>query len=688
MQTTRLELADCIAWGLEKAQAEAVIEGVAEAEKETDAAARWRHLSKEVLRPEFPFALHQELHRRCFADAPGFADGLGTAPVWVPSAQEMDASNIAAACQQLGVVDWHELHALSHEQPERFWPLALKALGIVFATEPSAMLQPATTPDAVRWLPDAQLNVARSALEREGVNDQAAVIFQRPGGAMERRSLAELRVDAMSVAAALAAVGIAAGDAVAIDMPMTYESVAIYLGIVVHGAVVVSIADSFSASEIAMRLRIADAKLIFTQDVIVRGGKRLPLYERVCEADAPRAVVLPAGSGLCLSLRAADLAWLDFLGRATAQAEYGIQGAQAPSNILFSSGTTGEPKAIVWDQVTPIKAAADAWIHQDVRRGDVVCWPTNLGWMMGPWLIYASLLNGASIALYQGSPLESGFGAFVQDAKVSMLGVVPSLVKSWQKSGAMAAYDWSAIRCFSSTGEASTPAQMHWLSARAGYKPVIEYCGGTEIGGGYITGTVVQAQVASAFSTAAVGCKFLLIDEAGAPCESGQIALVPPMIGSSQRLLNRDHEKVYYENMPSGPAGEQLRRHGDEMCRLPGGYYRALGRVDDTMNLGGIKVSSAEIERVCNRAEEVHESAAIAVAPAGGGPAQLVLYAVASEGAAAPELDALRGELQRRIRSDLNPLFKLSEVVLVSSLPRTASNKVMRRVLRAQYVQG
>ncbi|KAE8695043.1 hypothetical protein F3Y22_tig00110745pilonHSYRG00125 [Hibiscus syriacus] len=152
-----------------------------------------------------------------------------------------------------------------------------------------------------------------------------------------------------------------------------------------------------------------------------------------------------------------------------------------------------EPKPIPWTNATPFKAAADAWCHMDIRRGDIVAWPTNIGWMMGPWLMYASLLNGASMALYNGSPLSSGFAMF--DAKVTMLGVVPSIVRTWKSTNCIAGSDWSSIRCsscFSSTGEASNADEYLWLMGRAYYKHVIEYCGGTEIGGGFVYGSFLQ----------------------------------------------------------------------------------------------------------------------------------------------------------------------------------------------------
>jgi acetyl-CoA synthetase len=141
---------------------------------------------------------------------------------------------------------------------------------------------------------------------------------------------------------------------------------------------------------------------------------------------------------------------------------------------------------------------------------------------------------------------------------------------------------------------------------------------------------------------------------------------------------------VYFAGTPRGPAGEVLRRHGDEMRRLPGGFYQALGRADDTMNLGGIKTSSAEIERVLNALDGVRETAAVAVPPPGGGPDRLVVFTVAAPGV---KLDGetVRPLLQEAIKRHLNPLFRVHDVRVVESLPRTASNKVMRRVLRESY---
>ena len=488
------------------------------------------------------------------------------------------------------------------------------------------------------------------------------------------------------VANGLVAQGFSAGEAIALYMPMNLECVAAYLGIIRAGCAVVSIADSFAPPEVRRRLEIADAAGIITVDRFRRGGRDIALYDKVRDAGATRAIVIAKSGREPVDLRSCDLRWQDFLDD---DATFDAAGADPyiVTNILFSSGTTGDPKAIPWTHLTPIKAAMDGHFHQDIQPGDVVAWPTNIGWMMGPWLIYATLINRACIALYEGLPSGRGFTDFVRRAGVSMLGVVPSLVRAWKDSGACDGIDWSMIRTFSSTGEPSNRRDYLWLMSRTGYRaPVIEYCGGTEIGGGHLTGTVVQPASPATFSTPALGLDVVVLDDEGlqvADGEEGELFLVPPAIGLSQELLNRDHDAVYYADCPPGPAGEVLRRHGDQVERLPGGYFRAQGRADDTMNLGGIKVSSLELERVVERHQAVFESAAVAVRPEGEGAERLVVFAVLNEGA---DVAGLRGELGKSLAEELNPLFKIHDLVIVDALPRTASNKLMRRELRAQYV--
>ena len=625
---------------------------------------------------------------------------------------------------------------------------------------------------------------------------------------------------------------------VAIDMPMTPESVAIYLGIIQAGMAVVSIADSFSSQQIALRLDPYSSpspsnrvSLVFTQDFIYRSSntntntKPIPLYQRVVDAIDSinttnstntntntaniQCIVIngfnPNTIPNCL-LRKQDLPWSIITNTdistdinttnsntniSTNTTSYTkIVPSSTISNILFSSGTTGTPKAIPWSHSSPLKSGMDAYFHQDIHPGDRVCWPTNLGWMMGPWLIYASLLNNATMCLYWKSPLEEAFIDFVGEARVTMLGVVPSLVKAWKRRNICITTfnsNWKEIRTFSSTGESSNAEDYNWLRSRAGNgkAPVIEYCGGTEVAGGYLTGTVVQEQRTGLFSTPALGVRLaigsvegLFIDAAngtvcgagidnanGTVCPSelqkentdangtvcrccngtmaaangtvcgsddtvdnsnangtvcgccngtldaangticstqsnangticGEISITSPSIGLSTTLLNRDHYKTYYKGMPVGH-----RRHGDEIERIADNgrvFFRILGRMDDSMNLGGIKTSCIDLEQACNKARGVVETAAIGYSPLSGGPSRLVVFVVLekkseiSENSEISEISEISKsqlilQLRQLVKKHLNPLFSVSDAVVVPSLPRTASNKIMRRVLRDSY---
>ncbi|XP_076913721.1 putative CoA ligase CCL12 [Bidens hawaiensis] len=473
---------------------------------------------------------------------------------------------------------------------------------------------------------------------------------------------------------------------------MTVTAVIIYLAIIYSGLVVVSIADSFAPKEIATRLRVSKAKAIFTQDYIVRGGKNFPLYSRVIEATDCRVIVVPAiGENIDIQLRKQDISWEDFLSstKHLSRPDYCspvYQSADSVTNILFSSGTTGDPKAIPWTQISPIRAASEGWAQLDLQPGDAFCWPTNLGWVMGPIVLYASFLNGATLALYHGSPLGHGFGKFIQDAGVTILGTVPSIVKAWHSTGCMEGLDWTKIKLFATTGEASNVDDDLWLSSRAYYKPVIECCGGTELASSYLQGNVLEPQAFGAFSSPSLTAGVVILDEHGVPYPDdepcvGEVGLFPIYMGATNRLLNADHEKIYFKGMPIY-NGMQLRRHGDIIKRTIGGFYIVQGRADDTMNLGGIKTSSIEIEQVSEQADvSIMETAAVSCQPATGGPELLAIFVVLKQGFNT-QPDKLKMIFSKAIQRNLNPLFKVSFVKIVPEFPRTASNKLLRRVLR------
>lgn len=638
----------------------------------------WGRVSRDILSPDVPFAVHRHLYGLIFRD---WDASQGPPPAWTPNDREISASNIAAFSKKVGLPSAHQLHRWSADNREAFWEQIIASLGIKFKKSPSAVVDLSAGVESPRWLPGARMNIAESCFQAPA--DTPAVLHQAEGGTIEVTTYGALDRLSNRFARGLVASGLPRSASVAIAMPMTLEAVAAYLGIIKAGYAVTSIADSFAPDEIATRVRISSAGAAVTQDVMIRAGKTLPMYQKVVDAGVDRAIVVSSGSGQGVTLRERDVAWDDFIGDDDTFDPVSCDPDDVV-NILFSSGTTGDPKAIPWTHTAPIKCAMDGYLHHDIQPGEVVAWPSNIGWMMGPWLIHASLLNRASMALFYGAPVTREFCEFIQNARVAMLGVIPSIVKAWQSANVVRGLDWSSIRLFSSTGECSNTDDYLYLMSLAGYRPVVEYCGGTEIAGGYISGTIAQPASPATFSTPTFGLDMYILDEDEKPSPSGEVFIVPPSIGLSNKLLNKDHHEVYYANTPRGPQGELLRRHGDEMEQLPGGYYRAHGRADDTMNLGGIKVSSTEIERSLTSLDGIAETAAVAFNPPQGGPSLLVIYAVPSPQASL-ETESLKKDMQRAIASKLNPLFKIHDVVLVDALPRTASNKVMRRLLRDEY---
>lgn len=639
--------------------------------------AAWTELSSKLA--AYPFSLHLQLFTQCY---PRWQEKPESAPAYIPSAESIAASNITSLMKKQGCTNVSDFHAFTVHKREAFWQMMVDQLGIPFDTPYQTLCDLSEGVHAPVWFKGGTLNIINACFQAAG--DATALIYPDKQASLQTMTYAELDSLSNQIANSLAQQGFGSGDTIGIAMPMNHYAVAIYLGIIKLGAVVVSIADSFSAEEIAARLNIAKAKAIFTQDFTYWAGKPLSLYEKVKGAclllsnKATRILIVAHDAEVTIPLREQDCAFEKFL---LADDRFNAVSCDPMSacNILFSSGTTAAPKAIPWQHTTPIKAASDAWLNHNVKPGDVLAWPTNLGWMMGPWVIFASLINKATLALYTDAPKDRAFGQFVQDAKVSMLGVVPTLVSTWRQTQCMEGLDWQHIKVFSSTGECSNAEDMLYLMSLANYKPIIEYCGGTEIGGAYLSSTVVEKNYPALFNGPTMGLDILLIDDQGQVTDLGEVAILPPSIGLSTTLLNANHEEIYYEHMPRSPDGKLLRRHGDQAMRYPGGHYSILGRADDAMNLGGIKISAAELERCLTGIPDILEVAAIAIPPPHNGPSWLIIYAATTGN---PDKTEVIKRMQKKINAGLNPLFKIHDLVFVSELPKTASNKIMRRTLR------
>ena len=288
--------------------------------------ARWREVARRLLRPDHPFALHQLLYEVVY-------DGeLG--PVFFPEPADIEGANATALQRELDLPSYDALFAWSVDEWEVFWHKTVARLGIRLQKPYERFVDLAQGPTAPEWLAGAEMNIAESCFQADG--EQTAIVFQREGGPLEHMSYTALEGLCDRVASGLVAAGFVPGDRIAVDMPMTAEAVAIYLGIVKAGCAVVAIADSFAAAEIATRLKIGSAQAVFTQDVILRGGRELPLYSRLVEAQAPRAIVLSGRVDGTLAICAMVIcAGKIFCGRATVFRRWLVRLMRSPISFFL-----------------------------------------------------------------------------------------------------------------------------------------------------------------------------------------------------------------------------------------------------------------------------------------------------------------------------------------------------------------
>ena len=335
------------------------------------------------------------------------------------------------------------------------------------------------------------------------------------------------------VAGGLAAAGVAEGEAVGVLLPMTVEAVAALLGILRAGCVAVLVAESFAPPEVDRRLRLGGARLVITQEAIVRRGTRLELSSKL--ADCPvRCVVIPIGDGARPPIRPGDLSWDSFLAlpAASNQPPRAVIRRDDPLLLGDDGRTQGDP--------------LDADHPDQGRRRRVPLSGHRAGGRRG--LAHEPGVDDGAMADLRHArqrgddgPLRGpprgpkGSAGFVEGAGVTVLGVVPSLVAAWREGDWPSHFDWDRIKLFSSTGECSRPGDMFYLMSHAGYRPVIEYCGGTEVGGGYLTSSPLLANAPGHFNTVAYGIGMSLRDDSGRPANPGEAFLIGPLGRSLRR---------------------------------------------------------------------------------------------------------------------------------------------------------
>jgi acetyl-CoA synthetase len=366
--------------------------------------------------------------------------------------------------------------------------------------------------------------------------------------------------------------------------------------------------------------------------------------------------------------------------------------AEDPLIILYTSGTTGKPKGIAHTHCSfPIKAAQDMAFGTDVGKGTRISWITDIGWMMGPWLIYGALINGATICIYDGAPdypEADRMWEFCAKHRVEILGISPTLVRALATKGddLPKKHDLSLLRAFASTGEPWNPAPWWWLFEKVGDSkiPIINYSGGTEISGGILMGNPLLPIKPCSFPAACPGIDACVLDDKGEQVESGKVgelAIRKPWIGMARGFWQEPER--YLETYWSRFEGIWV--HGDWAMQDADGHWYILGRSDDTLKVAGKRVGPAEVESLLVAHPNVAEAAVIGVPDEIKGTA-MVAFCVLNRRDADFQSDVLESELKKLVAKDMGKPLAPSRIHFVSALPKTRNAKVMRRVIRSAYL--
>lgn len=552
-----------------------------------------------------------------------------------------------------------------------------------------------------RWCVGGELNIVKSCLDRwedTTVARQPAIIWEGEEGETRELDYADLLVEVERCAAGLRACGYGKGDAIGIHLPMVPETVVALMAVNRIGGVAVPLFSGYGPSAISSRLRDVNAKALITCDAFPRRGKPVNAKTVADEAiaDCPeitRVIVVRRMRVTTPMKPGRDLTWDQLLvtgdraGGAARQAE--PTGAEDPLIAIYTSGTTGRPKGILHTHCGfPVKSAQDMCFGVDVGQGTRISWITDIGWMMGPWLIYGALILGGTIVLYDGAPdypQPDRMWDFCERQKVEVLGISPTLVRALAAHGDqwVEKHDLSSLRIFGSTGEPWNPDPWWWLFETVGKRraPIINYSGGTEISGGILMGNPLLPIKPCAFSAPCPGIAADVVDENGDSirCRVGELVIRKPWIGQARGFWKDDERylQTYWSRFPG------VWVHGDWAMIDADGHWYILGRSDDTLKIAGKRIGPAEVESILVGHPAVVEAAAIGVPDEMKGAALIAFCVPASR----EEVGArLAEELRDIVAAELGKPLRPERIYFVEALPKTRNAKVMRRVIRAAFL--
>ncbi len=642
---------------------------------------------------------------------------------WTPTSDVIERSQLSKFMKQVGVTTWDELYAYSINDVEMFTAEVLRFLDIKFDPPYEKLLDTSDGIEFPKWCEGGGLNITEMCLDRWNdipENRSRDAIVWRPEDPEEEGediTYAELLADVESCAAGLRTLGFAKGDAIGLHLPMIPETVVALLGINRIGAIAVPVFSGYGVEAVASRLKAVGAKGLFAATGFYRRGKMINSLsvsiDAVKTTPSVEHIIVVENYGRIEQVREVDgttvTSYLDLLDRGD-QGEFSGEAAKTsaedPLIILYTSGTTGKPKGIAHTHASfPIKAAQDMAFGTDVGKGTRISWYTDIGWMMGPWLIYGALINGATICIYDGAPdypTPDRMWEFCAKHKVEVLGISPTLVRSLATHGdeLPKKHDLSSLRAFASTGEPWNPAPWWWLFEKVGDSklPIINYSGGTEIAGGILMGNPLLPIKPCSFPAPCPGMDVDILDEDGnsvEPGKVGELVIKQPWIGMARGFWQEKERYLdtYWRRF------KDIWVHGDFAMRDKDNHWFILGRSDDTLKVAGKRVGPAEVESLLVAHPLVTEAAVIGVPDEVKGTA-MVAFAVLNDEVRMrndesedPEpssfiihSSSLAGELRELVARDMGKPLAPSKIHFVSALPKTRNAKVMRRVIRSAYL--
>jgi len=587
--------------------------------------------------------------------------------VWHPPPEVVERANATRLQRRAGVDGWWELVRRSAADPDWFWPLAIEDMRLEFSTPWQRVFDDSRGPEWTTWFTGGRVSIARNCVHRwaERTPDAVAAVGLGEDGSRSELSFAELSHAVTRLAEALVERGVEEGDRVAIYLPMSPD-VAIASHACAHvGAIQVPIFSGFAAPAVKQRLEASEAKVVITRETSMRRGKPVPM----------RSIVEAAGVDVEVVLAPFDLdAYPGELPALEVDSE-------APYLLTYTSGTTGVPKGIVHVQGGFLVSITREVCYQaDVSQGDVVHFATDMGWIMGPWLVVGAGALGATIVFAEGAPdwPADRLWRIVESERVTSLGLSPTLVRALLPHGVPQA-DLSSLRTFVTTGEPWNPEPYRWLFEDVGRSsvPVINVSGGTEIAACFLSPVPSVPIKACSLGGPALGMAMDVVDDGGNSLvgtgEVGELVCRRPFPGMTRGFW-RDPERyleTYWRRLPG------VWVHGDWASVDEDGFWFLHGRSDDTLNIAGKRIGPAELESAAVSHPAVREAAAVGVPHEVKGEVAWIFCCLL------PGARASEAEVADAVADVLGRAFKPDRIVFVDALPKTRSAKIVRRAVRA-----